>query len=135
MNEPIDPYEDIIHLPAHRSLKRQPMPRADRAAQFSAFAALTGHGAAIRETARLTESRPELSEVAKAEIDAALHLLRRHSGGEARLSWFEPDKLKSGGACRTATIGIRRLDTARRCLLLEDGRRIPLDDILSLELL
>ena len=35
------------------------MSMADRAAQFSPFAALTGHGAAISETARLTDRQIE----------------------------------------------------------------------------
>ena len=34
----------------------------DRAAQFSPFAALTGYGDVIKETARLTDRKPELSE-------------------------------------------------------------------------
>jgi hypothetical protein len=50
-----NPYEDILHLPRPVSSIRPQMPIADRAAQFSPFAALTGHGAAIRETARLTD--------------------------------------------------------------------------------
>ena len=35
-------YDDIINLPHHVSQKHAPMARADRAAQFSPFAALTG---------------------------------------------------------------------------------------------
>ena len=53
-------YDDIIHLPHHRSKKHAPMPLIDRAAQFSPFAALTGHDAAIKETARLTDRKIEL---------------------------------------------------------------------------
>lgn len=45
-------YDDIIHLPHHVSPTRQRMSIADRAAQFSPFAALTGHGDAIKETER-----------------------------------------------------------------------------------
>ena len=43
-------YDDIINLPRPES-KYPHMPRANRAAQFSPFAALTGHEEAIRETA------------------------------------------------------------------------------------
>ena len=50
-------YDDIIDLPHHVSLRHPQMALLDRAAQFSPFAALTGHDAAIRETARLAESR------------------------------------------------------------------------------
>ena len=49
-------YDDIIELPHHVSSRHPRMAPLDRAAQFSPFAALTGHDAAIKETARLAES-------------------------------------------------------------------------------
>ena len=52
-------YEDIIGLPHHVSIVHPQMSIYDRAAQFSPFAALTGHEAAIQETARLTEEQAE----------------------------------------------------------------------------
>ncbi len=45
------PYGDIIHLPHPVSRNHPQMPLRDRAAQFAPFAALTGFGAAIQETA------------------------------------------------------------------------------------
>lgn len=46
-----DQYADIINLP-HPVSKRHPqMSMEERAAQFAPFAALTGHGEAIRKTA------------------------------------------------------------------------------------
>ena len=53
-------YDDIIDLPHHVSAIRPHMPLYDRAAQFSPFAALSGHEAALKETARLTEEPVEL---------------------------------------------------------------------------
>lgn len=50
-------YDDIIHLPHHVSETHPKMSQYDRAAQFSPFAALTGHGEAIRETAREHEKK------------------------------------------------------------------------------
>ena len=44
-------YDDIIGLPHHRSATHPPMSNHDRAAQFSPFAALTGYGEAVEETA------------------------------------------------------------------------------------
>ena len=55
-------YDDIINLPHPVSKNHPQMPLRDRAAQFAPFAALTGHDAAIKETARLTDERLELSE-------------------------------------------------------------------------
>ena len=45
-------YDDILYLSRPVSKKHPPMPPEARAAQFAPFAALTGHGAAITETAR-----------------------------------------------------------------------------------
>lgn len=50
-------YEDIIHLQHPASANHPQMPIKDRAAQFSPFAALTGHEDAIRETQRRMEER------------------------------------------------------------------------------
>ena len=69
-------YDDIINLPHHVSQKHAPMARADRAAQFSPFAALTGLDAALRETARLTDQRITLDEYEQAELDKTLQALR-----------------------------------------------------------
>ena len=55
-------YDDIINLPNPTSTKHPRMPLSDRAAQFSPFAALTGHEAAIKET----------YDNAKAELDSAI---------------------------------------------------------------
>lgn len=52
-------YEDILNLPHHVSETHPPMPTADRAAQFTPFAALTGYKEAIEETERLAEEKME----------------------------------------------------------------------------
>ena len=69
-------YDDIINLPHHVSQKHAPMARADRAAQFSPFAALTGLDAALRETARLTDQRITLDEYEQAALDETLQTVR-----------------------------------------------------------
>lgn len=50
-------YEDIINLPHHQSDTRAHMSMTERAAQFSPFAALTGHRAIIEETTRRSEKK------------------------------------------------------------------------------
>ena len=78
-------FGDIIMLPHHISPTRPQMRRIDRAAQFAPFAALTGYDASIRETARLTQPRIELSEDQKAELDRRQELLIT-----ARSPWYFP---------------------------------------------
>jgi hypothetical protein len=128
-------YDDIIHLPHHRSAKHPAMPLADRAAQFSPFAALTGYDAAVKETARLTDRRIELDEDEKAALDETLRALvqRIDQRPEVRLTYFRPDEKKDGGAYVTAVGKLKRVDTLTRTLLLEDGRKIPMDSVISVE--
>ena len=71
-------YDDIIHLPHHVSTKHPQMALSDRAAQFSPFAALTGHEDSIRETARRTEAFLELDEDKKEQLDEKMHVLQEY---------------------------------------------------------
>ena len=131
-----DPYDDILHLP-HPTSKRHPrMPIADRAAQFSPFAALTGHKAAIEETARVTDRRIELDEDAKEQLDQTLQLLmeRIDEQPEITVTWFSPDKKKAGGQYHTATGKLKRIDTQESRLILTDGTQIPLEDLLRIRI-
>ena len=64
--------DDIIRLPHPDSPRHPRMSLYDRAAQFSPFAALTGHSAAIAETGRLTDHRAELDEYEMVRVDAEL---------------------------------------------------------------
>ena len=128
------PYDDILHLP-HPTSKRHPrMPIADRAAQFSLFAALTGHGAVIEETARVTDRRIELDEDAKEQLDQMLQLLleRMDEQPEVTVTWFSPDEKKAGGQYHTATGKLKRIDTQASRLILTDGNQIPLEDLLEI---
>lgn len=51
------PYGDLLERNRPVSKKHPPMSRYDRAAQFSSFAALTGHGEAISKTADMVEEK------------------------------------------------------------------------------
>ena len=79
-------YDDIIHLPHHVSKKYPQMSLLNRAAQFSPFAALTGHEDASQETARLTDSFIELDEDKKGQLDEQLAILLQQDAGQDFLS-------------------------------------------------
>ena len=93
-------YDDIINLPHHVSPNRQRMSMHDRAAQFAPFSALVGYDDAVAETARLTESRPELDEQEQRAINerSAYIAAHIHEQQEVRIKYFVPDERKSGGA-------------------------------------
>ena len=78
------PYEEILNLGPPQSGKHPKMAVADRAAQFAPFSALTGHGAALAETARLTERRCGRDDDIAVEIDRTLESLRRPAAGRHR---------------------------------------------------
>ena len=111
-------YEDIINLPHPISVRHPRMPRISRAAQFLPFAALTGHEAAIIETARLTEQ-----------------ILLGHvtEQPEIAVTWFQSDVRKEGGQYITTVGRLKRIDEAQRMLWLTNGEQISLDDNIEIQ--
>ena len=97
------PYDDMLNLPHPTSRRHPQMSLSDRAAQFAPFAALSGHSAALVETARLTERRIELDEDVKAALDFKQQML------------------------------MDRIDEVERVLVMEDKTTVPLDDIISID--
>ena len=60
MRSNFEKYKDIINLPHYVSKKYPQMSIEDRAAQFGAFAALTGYEAKIEKTAKISIEEREL---------------------------------------------------------------------------
>lgn len=125
-------YDDIINLPHPTSPRHSRMPMIDRAAQFAPFQALTGYGAAIQETARITGEKAELTEDEKSVLDEKLRFLA-DTGNEAAFTYFRPDGKKSGGAYVTAVGTVKKLEPLEGRLTLADGAAIPIEDILEIE--
>ena len=127
-------YQDIIHLPHPTSAKHTRMPARDRAAQFSPFAALTGYEAAVKETARLTDRRIELDESEKEAIDLRLTLVQERlpEPTKVTITYFVPDKKKTGGAYVSVSGTVKRIDDYERMVILRNGTSIPIDDILHI---
>lgn len=89
----MDKYAHIIDLPHHVSKVRPQMTMYQRAAQFAPFAALTGHSAAISETARLTDKVIELSESECEVLNQKITLLLAHLDEHPYvcITYFVPD--------------------------------------------
>ena len=123
-------YNDIINLPHHVSKKHPPMTMENRAAQFAPFAALTGHGDAIKETARLTQSRTEIGIDAADAIDRALVTIQERIREKpvVSITYFVKDRLKQGGEYVTVTAEVLKLDTNENTVVTTRGR-IPVKDI------
>lgn len=127
-------YDDMLTLPRPLSEKHMPMPRLDRAAQFSSFAALTGYEEAVGETARLTDSRLEVDEDRASELNDKLNILRDKlcERPEIAVTYFVPDSKKTGGRYVTLKGNARAIDEYERTVIFTGGGRIPIDDIFSL---
>lgn len=128
-------YDDIINMIHHVSMTRSHMSALDRAAQFSPFAALTGHDAAIKETARLTNERIDLDENSKELLDEKLLILQEHLEEQPKVSitYFKQDEKKSGGEYQSVTNKITKLNEYENTILLEDGTIIPIKDVYFME--
>lgn len=127
-------YADMLDLPHPVSSTHAPMSLIDRAAQFSPFSALVGYEEIVAEAARLTECRIEISEEARETLRRQLTRLRERLSDRplVTLRYFLPDGRKSGGEERTLTARILGMDELNGLLLLEGGRKIPMEDLYAL---
>ena len=117
-------YDNMLNLPYPFKSDRPRMSRVNRAAQFSPFAALTGYDDAVRETARLTETRPELDDEQKAAINEVLSEL-------ARRAPERPEARKAGGRYATKRGHVRRIDEVNREIFFADGERVAMETLVS----
>ena len=130
-----DNYDDIIHLPRHVSKRHPQMSLDNRAAQFAPFAALTGYGAAIAETARQTSPKIEMMEDDRQLMDRKLSILSSHLEEEPIISitFFQPDGRKAGGHYLTTTGIVKTIRTNERIIIMKDRKKISIDAIVGLE--
>ena len=129
------PYEDIVNLPPHISKKHPQPSMLDRAARFAPFAAITGYEEMVLEEARVTEERIDLDEGALALLNEKLNMIQEFldEEPEVTITYFEPDKKKSGGAYITITGTVKRIDEHEHLVILTDGKKIRIEDIYALE--
>lgn len=130
-------YEDIIHLPHHVSKKHSQMSLLDRAAQFSPFAALTGHEDAINETARIVDAQIILEEDEKDILNANLQEIKMHLAEhpEVEITYFKPDELKSGGRYERICGHIKKIDEYKKCIILENSEIIRMEYMIGIEII
>ena len=135
MNYSEQKYGDILNMPHHVSATRPQMPMSDRAAQFAPFAALTGYDSAIKETRRLTDERIELDEEALTALDRKYQLLMEalDEAPEVTITYFQPDERKAGGKYVSAVGTVKKVDDFERRVTMQDGARIPMDDVLNID--
>lgn len=128
-------YDDIIDLPHHISTRRAHLSMTQRSAQFASFAALKGFDDEIAETARVTDKKLILDENEIEILNEALQYISYNINEnlEVSITYFVPDKLKSGGAYVTKKGTVKKIDTFNKSVIV-DNAEIPVNDILKIEI-
>lgn len=128
-------YDDIIDLPHHVSVRHSQMPVSDRAAQFSSFKALTGLEDELTETARITDSRIELSEQELSVLNERFMRIMQDEHPAVKVTVFVPDPLKDGGRYETVSGTVKRIDETERLLIFTDKTSVRIDNIVDIEMI
>ncbi|MBQ4215621.1 MAG: hypothetical protein IKO90_04920 [Bacteroidales bacterium] len=128
-------YDDIINLPHHVSETHPQMSMRNRAAQFSPFAALSGHSDAIHETARYTD---DFQGVDESNVEAlnqkiAMILDKINEHPQITVTYFKPDEKKEGGSYTLKTGNIKRVDDYEHVLQFTDNEKIPIQSIFNID--
>lgn len=129
------PYEDIVNLPRHISKIHPQATMADRAARFSPFAAISGYEDMVKEAARVTEERIDITDATKELLNEKLNMIIEFldEEPEVTITYFEPDKKKDGGAYISITGTVKRIDEYERIVLMSDDKKIRIDEIYAIE--
>ena len=111
------------------------MSMAQRAAQFSPFAALVGYEDVIDETARQTDSKRELDEIEKEELDRKLCVIESHLAEKpvVEIEYFIPDTSKAGGEYVFRSGAVAKIQPVEKKLILSNGTVIPIEDIANID--
>ena len=108
----------------------------NRAGQFAPFAALSGFDEKIKEVQRSTSNSIFLDEAYQESLDQLLSVLRESSVPIFIIVvYFKKDLKKSGGAYLTKEGFLKRVDEVNKIFIFEDKFKIPVQDILKIEIL
>lgn len=126
--------KDIINLPYPNPEIEADFPdEVNRAAQFAPFAALTGYDAAVEESARLTDSKVELDDYEKEELNRRLLFMRENLNLEYEITYFIPDDKKEGGEYFTKGCCVEKIREFDGEIITQDGTIIKIADIIKIE--
>ena len=127
-------YEDIINLQYKKSATRKHMSISDRAAQFAPFAALTGHDAAIQETARLTNRKIYLDEYEVDELNRKIQELKKQEDKSPLIcvTYFVPDPKKDGGEYIKKQGNLKHIKDVEQTIVFTDGSVIDIENIIEI---
>ena len=128
-------YDDIIDTKYPFDLGHIRMSNYERCAQFMPFSALVGYKDAVIETARITDDRIVLDEEAKEILDNKINLIKSKLALRSIVSitYFVPDKSKSGGSYKSIQGVIKKIDLYKNIIVIGDDR-INICDIIDIDM-
>lgn len=128
------PYEDIINKAYLRKINKKPMSMKNRAAQFSPFAAVVGHDAAVEEVARLTDRKIELDEDEKLQLNEQLIYINDNikSEPEVEIICFVADLKKDGGEYIRKKGIVKKIIEQEGVIVFKDNTKVNINDILNI---
>lgn len=127
-------YDDIIDTKYPFDLNHKRMSNYERCAQFMPFSALVGYKEAVVETARITDDRIILDEEAKEILDNKISLIKSKLSLKpiVSITYFVPDKSKSGGSYNSVKGIIKKIDLYREIIVINDNK-ISICDIIDID--
>ena len=128
-------YDDIIDTKYPFDLGHIRMSNYERCAQFMPFSALVGYKEAVIETARITDKKIILDEEAKEILDNKINLIKSKLALRPiiNITYFVPDKSKSGGSYRSISGVVRRIDLYKNAIQIDDSK-INICDIIDIDM-
>ena len=129
-------YNDILNAKYPNAETEKDFPgKVNRAAQFAPYAALTGFGDLVEETARTTEKFIETDDNIKDEINRKIRYIMNNLSDniKACVTYFVPDIHKNGGAYFTHKGIPVKVKEYEKEIVFKDGLAVPIDNILDIE--
>ena len=130
-------YQDIINLAYPQLSNHKRMPIESRAAQFAPFSALTGYKEALTESSRKTIKKQELNEDIKEIINNKLELIKKNLDNylKVNIKYFIKDNKKNGGQYKEESGIIKKINTDRNVIIMQEKKEIPIIDIIDINIL
>ncbi len=130
-------YQDILNS-YHYELRYHPkMSKQNRAAQFAPFAALTGYEEAVKETARTTTKKKQLTEDELEQLNYQLQEIEKELEKKPviKITYFEKDKRKIGGKYLEYIGKIKKIDSIKKEIIFFENKKIIIKNIIKIEII
>lgn len=127
-------YENIINIKYPFVLKHKRMSMEERSAQFAPFAALSGYGDSIKETARLTDQRKIISDEMINDLNYKMNIINSKINEQplVKIKYFVQDELKAGGKYLIIEDRVKKIDDYQGIITFVSNKKIKINNIIEI---